>query len=130
MANSNYLKGMLCPQCGFEEEFTITSTARVSVTDNELDVCFADFNWQPTDKCVCASCGRSGTVAAFTIKPAYDDSNVREVLPDEPLYHPDKPWLFEVGSEQGFFASEAEACARQRDYRAAHNFDPITGERV
>lgn len=49
-------------------------------------------------------------------------------------HDPATPWLFEYehGSEGGqiAFATEEEACKMQRDYRRAHGFDPLSGERL
>lgn len=39
-----------------------------------------------------------------------------------------RPWVFETDEDNSSFATEAEACKAQRDYRVAHGFDPITGE--
>jgi len=41
-----------------------------------------------------------------------------------------KLWLFETDEELSEFDTEEEACAAQRAYRAAHGFNPITGEKV
>ena len=40
------------------------------------------------------------------------------------------PWTFETDGGQWYFETENEACAMQREYRAANGYDPITGEAV
>lgn len=64
---------------------------------------------------------------------ADDDSNVFHIgVLDRDFaaqFNQLKPWVFEFGDDgQECFVTEEEACARQRAYRAANGFDPITGE--
>lgn len=61
-----------------------------------------------------------------------DDSNVFHIsaLDDEfaAAFDPLKPWVFEFGDDgQECFATEDEACARQRAYREASGFDADDG---
>lgn len=39
-----------------------------------------------------------------------------------------KPWIFETDEEINLFVTEEEACAAQREYRARHGFEEITGQ--
>lgn len=62
-----------------------------------------------------------------------DDSNVFHIDTLDPefaaAFDPSKPWVFEFGDDdQECFATEEEACERQRRYREANSFNPITGE--
>lgn len=62
-----------------------------------------------------------------------DDSNVFHTSALDPefaaAFDPLKPWVFEFGDDgQACFATEDEACARQRAYREERGFDPMTGK--
>jgi hypothetical protein len=61
-----------------------------------------------------------------------DDSNVFHIgVLDSAFavqFSPRKPWVFEFADGQECFTTEEEACARQRAYREANGFDPMTGE--
>lgn len=50
---------------------------------------------------------------------------------DAKALNPEYPWLFD-SDEDGLqaFKTEDDACQAQRDYRQAHGFHPITGERI
>lgn len=67
MCNTNYLADMICPGCGFEEEFNITSLATAHVRDDEFFIEFSDFQWQRTDRCTCPECGFKGHVRDFVL---------------------------------------------------------------
>lgn len=67
MCNTNYLADMICPGCGFEEEFDITSLATAHVRDDEFFIEFSDFQWQRTNRCTCPECGFKGHVRDFVL---------------------------------------------------------------
>ena len=125
-----FLDKLRCPKCKSSADFSLTIECKVAVSFGEPELELYSLAQEGVRKCVCSACGHGGTVEEFTAGPERDDSNVREILPDEPLYRANTPWLFDTHNYQGFYATEAEACARQREHRAARNFDPITGERV
>lgn len=63
-----------------------------------------------------------------------DDSNVFHIdaldAQFRAAFDTAKPWVFEFeDSGQECFATEEEACARQRSYRQGRGFNPMTGER-
>ncbi len=130
MDTTEFLDKLYCPKCRCSADFSLTLECKVAVSFGEPELELYSLAKENVRHCVCSACGHSGTMEEFTAGPDRDDSNVREVLSDEPMYRADKPWLFDARNYQGFYATEVEACARQRDYRSAHNFDPITGERV
>jgi hypothetical protein len=68
------------------------------------------------------------------MKHNFDSSAVFhvEMLDTESVgFDPACPWILETDEDGAqFYATEDEACAAQRAYRAAHGFDPETGERA
>jgi len=44
------------------------------------------------------------------------------------LFDPLRPWVFATEDANECFATEDEACARQRQFREAHGFHPISGK--
>lgn len=61
MANTNLLRGMQCPECGYTDEFVISVDAVAYVTDQGIDSC-RDHTWQPESGINCRNCGWDGQV--------------------------------------------------------------------
>lgn len=77
-----------------------------------------------TDERLCVDCRAGDNSSVFHIE-MLDDLEVWETR------FPGKPWLFDTDeSSVQAFATEDEACAAQRAYRASKGFDPMTGDAV
>jgi len=62
--NTNCLEGFRCPKCGNNRQFKIEGTAMFDVFDDGTSD-FGDVEWNRMNRCVCASCDKSGTVRDF-----------------------------------------------------------------
>ncbi|MDN5895396.1 MAG: hypothetical protein L0H93_15400 [Nocardioides sp.] len=72
MDNVNCLAGIACPNCGHDEEFLITCTVQVRLTDYGVDDDYAfkhgdGFSWDDASPIECKECEHSGQVADFTV---------------------------------------------------------------
>ena len=66
MANENCLAGFECPECGYEDRFSIGGHAMFEVTDDGTDLCEGyDIEWEDGDICVCRGCSYVGVVKDF-----------------------------------------------------------------
>lgn len=60
-----------------------------------------------------------------THNQVYNKVDFGEHCPDKNL-----PWVFETEDADFFFATEDEACAMQRSFRAEHGLCPYCGEPI
>lgn len=70
--NSNCLEGMLCPQCGSYEPFSIDVTTSVTVHDSGAET-DGDLEWGEASHCRCMKCDHAATVADFREAQTDDD---------------------------------------------------------
>lgn len=68
MTNTNCLKGVRCPKCGFEDKFIIHAKVDVEVTDEGTEDAGGEYYWDDTHYCKCTGCKYEGTLADFTIE--------------------------------------------------------------
>jgi ribosomal protein S27E len=71
MTNTNCLKDIRCPHCGYEDRFFIHAEITADVTDGGADIAtggWGSIEWNDDDGIECAGCGKVGTVEEFTIK--------------------------------------------------------------
>lgn len=71
MANHNCLVGISCPNCGQEDQFYVTCTLEVGLTDNGVDDDYAfkygdGYSWGSTAPIRCGECDHTGKVSDFT----------------------------------------------------------------
>lgn len=66
MTNTNCLKDIRCPSCGFENEFEIFCTAFIEVSDNGLGE-LQGAEWEQDSYIRCLDCGMEATVKDFTL---------------------------------------------------------------
>ena len=65
MANTNCLKGMRCPKCGYEDGFYIDVTRTVLMRDDGSELTPSDEDWDVHSTCSCEKCGHTGAVLIF-----------------------------------------------------------------
>jgi hypothetical protein len=73
MPNTNCLAGWRCPECGQEDAFKVTITARavVVVTDDGFSLDEAEStetSWEGEDWAQCQGCLHEGTVSTFQVE--------------------------------------------------------------
>ena len=73
MPNTNLLKNMRCPNCGFEGPFYITCNVMFTVNDDGCEN-HGELEWEDDNACICGQCGHYKTVADFTIKENPDEA--------------------------------------------------------
>lgn len=71
MTNHNCLTGIACPSCGQEDEFFITCTIEVWMSDDGIDDDYAfkygdGYEWDNAARIRCPECNHVNTVATFT----------------------------------------------------------------
>ena len=65
MPNENCLKGMKCPECGYEDSFGIACDIVMLVDDDGIKDDIGDYDWDDDAHCECRECSHSGTVKDF-----------------------------------------------------------------
>ena len=65
MPNENCLKGMKCPECGYEDLFGIACDIVMLVDDDGIKDDIGDYDWDDDAYCECRECSHSGTVKDF-----------------------------------------------------------------
>ena len=67
--NTNYLKGIQCPECKSEGPFAIEISTTVLMSDDDWDGDYNDLTvyWGDTSYCGCVDCGYEGEVADFKL---------------------------------------------------------------
>jgi len=67
MANTNCLKGMICPKCKEEDSgFRIVATVLIEMTDEGGGDCEGP-DWEDNAHCECMDCGYTAEVKDFKI---------------------------------------------------------------
>jgi hypothetical protein len=67
--NTNCLKDIRCPKCGWEESFDIVMTVWAKATDDGVDE-YSDPEFNHRSGIVCRDCDHRGRVKDFTIDPS------------------------------------------------------------
>jgi hypothetical protein len=65
MTNTNCLRNIKCPDCGYKDSFRIAATTIFTVTDDGTDD-FGDVEWNDDSYAECLQCRRQGTVKDFS----------------------------------------------------------------
>ena len=68
MTNTNWLKGIACPNCGADDAFYIEAAIEVLVRDDETEDQGGDYIWRRTHPCTCAACNHHGRVSDFAVE--------------------------------------------------------------
>jgi len=68
--NTNVLKGIACPSCGYTDSFDIECSGVCEVTDDGVDTVDAA-QWVEISFIRCGRCGHEGTVAEFEAKEGF-----------------------------------------------------------
>lgn len=63
--NTNYLKGMKCPDCASEGPFSIQYSTWVLTYDDGTDDNYDDIDYTDDSACICPNCDYEGPVHTF-----------------------------------------------------------------
>lgn len=66
MANTNCLKDMKCPECGYDAMFHIVAKSTFTMFDEGADS-FTDVVFDETSPCACGECRYEATVKEFSV---------------------------------------------------------------
>lgn len=66
MPNTNYLKGVACPKCGYEDIFCISIKTLMEMTDYGCEHTGQDCEWTEESYVQCGKCGHEGKMRDFT----------------------------------------------------------------
>ena len=66
MVNTNCLKDIRCPECGYEDNFKITATSTFDMFDDGSDS-HGDVEFGESAPCECGECQFAATVKEFSV---------------------------------------------------------------
>lgn len=68
MTTINDTDRLVCPNCDHEDDFVVTATCNVRLTEGSVAFKYADrYSWDDRAAIQCCNCGRTDTVRGFTV---------------------------------------------------------------